>query len=147
MGAPLLERLKQLTGMMDELVQSFAELGWTVDIRVVELRGHVVSTGIWDETGTTFLRDPTGTMLVAPTETMLVPKQSVAPTKVKEMVGASVLRLIQAKADAAGTCDKEQVYKDGVKAGLSRQQIGQRLRSLRTGGQIKVSLTRIFLVR
>ena len=125
--------------MMDELVKSGAELGWTVDIRVVELRGRVVSTGIWDETGTTFLRNPTGTMLL--------PKQSVAPTKVKEMVGASVLRLIQAKADAAGTCDKEQVYKDGVKAGLSRLQIGQRLRSLRNGGHIKVSMHAIYLVQ
>ena len=125
MGAPLLGRLKQLTGMMDELVHECAELGWTVDFWVTPAAA-----------------------------TMLLPKQSVAPTKelfetskVKESVGASVLRLIQARADPAGTCDKELVYKDGVKAGLSRQQIGQRLRSLRNGGHIKVSMTRIFLVR
>lgn len=111
--------------MMDELAQACAELGWTVDIRVTPAAA-----------------------------TMLLPKQSVAPTKelfetskVKESVGAGVLRLIQARADAAGSCDKQLIYKDGVRSGLSRQQIGQRLRSLRTGGQIKVSLTRIFLVR
>lgn len=145
MGTPLLEKLKSITSAMEELVQSCADLGWNVDIRVLELGCRVVPTGTWDLKGTTFLRD--GTMLVAPTETMLVPKQSVAPTKVKEMVGASVLRLIQAKADPAGTCDKEQVYKDGIRSGLSRQQVGQRLRSLRNGGHIKVSMTRIFLVR
>ena len=125
MGAPLLGRLKQLTGMMDELVHECAELGWTVDFWVTPAAA-----------------------------TMLLPKQSVAPTKelfetskVKESVGASVLRLIQAKVDAGGACDKEQVYKDGIRSGMSRQQIGQRLRSLREDGHIKVSEKKIFLVR
>ena len=119
-----LAKLKSITSAMDELVHECAELGWAVDIRVTPAAA-----------------------------TMLLPKQSVATrelfekSKVKESVGASVLRLIQARADPAGTCDKEQVYKDGIMSGLNRLQIGQRLRLLRESGHIKVSEKKIFLVR
>lgn len=131
-----LAKLKSITSAMDELVHECAELGWAVDIRVTPAAATMLLPKI------------------APAAaTMLLPKQSVATrelfekSKVKESVGASVLRLIQAKVDAGGTCDKEQVYKDGIRSGMSRQQIGQRLRSLRESGHIKVSEKKIFLVR
>ena len=115
-----LKELKVIVELVEALHTAAAGSGWTLDIRV------------------------------APTLTLEGPKQSLfaaPPKEVKngEPLEAGVLKLVQAHADAEGIAGKEGVYQAGVLSGLSRQQIGQRLRSLVKKRKIKVINDRILM--
>lgn len=115
-------RLKEIVQLAEALHTAAVGSGWSLDIKV----------------------SPT---LDGPKQSLFAPPKPPKKAKEQEPLEAGVLKLVRGLSDPEGVVGKEKVYVAAVESGLSRQQIGQRLRSLVNKRKIKIINDRIMLMR
>jgi hypothetical protein len=116
-------RLKEIVQLAEALHIAAVGSGWSLDIKVSPT-----------------LDEPKQSLFAAPPKP---PKKA----KEQEPLEGGVLKLVRRLSDPEGVVGKEKVYGLLVESGLSRQQIGQRLRWLVNKRKIKIINDRIMLMR
>ena len=115
-------RLKEIVQLAEALHTAAVGSGWSLDIKV----------------------SPT---LDGPKQSLFAPPKPPKKAKEGEPLEAGVLKIVRGLSDPEGVVGKEKIYLAAVESGLSRQQIGQRLRTLVNKRKIKIINDRIMLMR